>query len=168
MCCNSWHGWLQALPSWGGLDLVEAGSSSSLSSVTSETPVPAVRATSTGLAELATLGSSPDTWPQPVISGRRGSDVFSWSTTLDAALHGAAPVVHICRALWERHQNFDGIVSLTAIRMAPAAWEECQDRPCWTAVRDAAQCTRGAPECNKAQLAFSWCVEEACHRDGNS
>ncbi len=79
---------MQALPAWGGLDLVEAGSSSSQSSATSEMPVPAVRTTSTGLAELATLGSSPDTWPQPVISGRRGSDVLSWSTALDAAVRG--------------------------------------------------------------------------------
>ena len=90
--------WLQALPSWGGLDLVEAGSSSSLSSVTSEAPFSAVRTTSTGLAELATLGSSPDTWPQPVISGRRGSDVLSWSTALDAAMQGMAHTFH-CRTL---------------------------------------------------------------------
>ena len=85
------------------MDLVEAGSSSSLSSVTSETPRPAVRTTSTGLAELASLGSSPDTWANPVISGRRGSDALSWSTAIDATIQGDSHLLHFVLAARSRY-----------------------------------------------------------------
>ncbi len=93
---------LQPVSPWREADTdAEVGSSSSLSSATSDRPSPATRTMTAGLAELATLGSSPDTWSNPVISARQGSDAASWSTAIDVPGAGKSVSLSNCCFLWK-------------------------------------------------------------------
>jgi len=91
--------WVQPVSPWTPEQSLEMESSgSSVGSPTSEMPMPVARAPSTGLAELANLGSSPDSFTNPLMNARRGSDALSWSSALEEPPQGASAQGRVNRA----------------------------------------------------------------------